>query len=68
MQGNNWSSRFLKIHQGSVMGISFHPKVGLTVSKQRPAGFVFSCHLMKFLGAADHRQRTQTSKSKLLRC
>ncbi|KAK2186169.1 hypothetical protein NP493_212g06000 [Ridgeia piscesae] len=26
MQGNNWSSRFLKIHQGSVMGISFHPK------------------------------------------
>ena len=32
MQGENGNARFLKMHQGSVMGVSFHPKVGLTPS------------------------------------
>ena len=65
MQGNNWSSRFLKIHQGSVMGISFHPKVGLTAFKaEEICRFVFSCQLMKFLAAADHSQRTSNGARK----
>ena len=32
MQGENGNARFLKMHQGSVMGVSFHPKVRFTPS------------------------------------